>query len=273
MRVVNLIENSPGAAGCAAEHGLSFYVETERHRLLSDAGSSDAFLGNAAALGIDLRAVDSVFLSHGHYDHGGGLPAFAAVNPAAPIYLQKTAGREYYAMNPDAPKYIGLDRRVLELPQLKPVEGDAVVDDELSLLAGITGRRRWSNSNLALRRKEGGAFPQDSFDHEQALVIRQGEKRYLFSGCAHNGILNFLDRFRELYGKDPDAVFSGFHFMKAGDYTPEEIEDITETAKELSGMDTVFYTGHCTGRRAFTLMQPIMGGKLRALHSGLEVLL
>ena len=59
--------------------------------------------------------------------------------------------------------------------------------------------------------------------------------------------------------------------MKAGDYTSEEIEDITETAKELNGMDTVFYTGYCTSQRAFDLMKPIMGEKLQALHSGMAI--
>ena len=271
MRVVNLMENTPGAAGCLYEHGLSFYLETERHKLLLDTGAGAAFLHNAEVLGIDLRAVDTLVLSHGHYDHGGGIPAFAALNPGAKIYMQRTAGLDYYSMNRSGPRYIGLDKAVLDLPGLVPLDGDAVLDSELSLLAGVTGRRRFARSNRKLARREGEAYVQDSFDHEQALVVAQGGKRCLFSGCAHNGILNFLDRFRAVYGRDPDVVVSGFHFMKNGDYTPEEVEDITETARELAGMDTVFYTGHCTGAAAFALMKPILGEKLVELHSGMEL--
>ena len=152
------------------------------------------------------------------------------------------------------------------------LDGDKEIDQELSILSGITGRRRWSRSNLELKRRDGDTFQQDSFSHEQALVIRQNGKTYLFSGCAHNGILNFLDRFRAVYGSDPDVVVSGFHFMKSGDYTQDELVDILETARELSKMSTVFYTGHCTSERAFDLMKPIMGEKLMALHSGLELL-
>ena len=82
---------------------------------------------------------------------------------------------------------------------------------------------------------------------------------------------NFLDRFRDVFGSDPNVVISGFHFMKSGDYTSDEIDDITETAQELKRMNTVFYTGHCTSQRAFDLMKPIMGEKLQALHSGLTI--
>ena len=271
MRIVNLIENSPGARGCRFEHGLSFYIETENHRLLMDTGASDGFGYNAELLGIDLRNVDTLILSHGHYDHGGGIPAFVQRNPTAQIYMQRTAGLAYYAMEPEGPKYIGIRPEILSYPGVHLLDGDLEIDGELTILAGITGRRRWSRSNLRLLRRAGEAYVQDSFDHEQVLVITRKGRRYLFSGCAHNGILNILDRFREKYGRDPDVVISGFHFMKDGDYTPEELEDITETAKELSRMNTVFYTGHCTGQRAFERMKPILGDRLLALHSGMEI--
>lgn len=72
MRIINLIENTEGNKGCFFEHGLSFYVETKQHKLLVDTGASDAFIHNAKVLGIDLTQIDSVILSHGHYDHSGG---------------------------------------------------------------------------------------------------------------------------------------------------------------------------------------------------------
>ena len=87
--MVTLIENTPGAPGCLFEHGLSFYAETKNHKILADTGASGAFLKNAQTLGIDLRQVDTVVISHGHYDHGGGLLEFAALNPTAKIYLSK----------------------------------------------------------------------------------------------------------------------------------------------------------------------------------------
>lgn len=305
MRILTLMENSPGRPDCAYEHGLSFYIETERRRVLSDTGASAAFLGNADALGVDLGRVDAVFLSHGHYDHAGGVLSFVRRNPRAPIYVQRTAVLPYYSMNDDANgsgggdsgvgnensvrsnggngngesgdnaaafHYIGMDPDIAKLPQIVLLDGDTEIDGELLVIANITGRRYWPASNLRLKRREGGRYVQDSFDHEQALAVRQEGRYYLFSGCAHNGILNVLDRFRQVCGRNPDAVFSGFHFMKKGPYTAEEEEVIRAAAREMAGMDTVFYSGHCTGRRAFAMMEEIMGGQLRALHSGMEIL-
>ncbi|MFR0986450.1 MAG: MBL fold metallo-hydrolase [Frisingicoccus sp.] len=90
MKIVNLIENTEGCSGCASEHGLSFYIET-KHKLLVDTGATDAFVRNAKMLGVDLKAVDTVILSHGHYDHGGGLPAFIKINSKAKIYIRTAA--------------------------------------------------------------------------------------------------------------------------------------------------------------------------------------
>ena len=272
MRIVSLMENTPGCAGCSYEHGLSVYLETEHHKILADTGASGGFLHNAERMDVDLSRVDILFLSHGHYDHAGGILDFVKANPGADIYMQRTAGGDYYAMDPDGPRYIGIDKAILDLPNLHLLAGDYTLDEEVTMLAGIDGRRCWSKSNLSLKRLEGETFRQDSFDHEQALVVRQGQRRILFSGCAHNGILNVLDRFRAECGGEPDMVISGFHFMKDGAYTPEEIRDIQDTARELARMNTVFYSGHCTSQNAFDLMKDIMGEKLQALHSGLEIL-
>ena len=90
MRILNLVENEEGVPDCEAAHGLSFYVETQNHKLLFDTSPSDVVLRNAERLGVDLTAVDTVILSHGHYDHSGGIMAFTSFNPNAKIYLQHT---------------------------------------------------------------------------------------------------------------------------------------------------------------------------------------
>ena len=92
MRIINLMEDTPGVTGLYYEHGLSFYIETEKHKILLDTGASSAFIENARHLGIDLKKVDVVVLSHGHYDHAGGILAFAKLNSTAKIYMQRTAG-------------------------------------------------------------------------------------------------------------------------------------------------------------------------------------
>ena len=268
MKILNLIENTEGAAGCAAEHGLSFYIETEDHRLLMDLGPSASVVANAEKLGADLKTVDTVILSHGHYDHGGGILPFTKLNPEAKIYLQESAFGEYYSIRDHGPEYIGLDPTIRELPQVVTVNGEYRIDEELFLFSGIRGKKNWPVSNYNLRKKEGGELLQDDFIHEQCLVITEGERRILLSGCAHNGILNILDRFEELFGGAPDIVISGFHMMKKSGYTDEERLVIRDTARKLKKYPTLFYTCHCTGTKAFDMMKKIMGEKLQYVHCG-----
>ncbi len=268
MRIINLMENTQSAPCFCAEHGLSFYLETEKHKILVDSGASSAFLENARMLSVDLSQVDLMVLSHGHYDHAGGILGFAEINHKAPIYMQRTAAGEYINAEPGNEHYIGIDRKIPDLAQVKLIDGNLKLDDGIFLFTGVTGRRMFSKSNFRLKILSRGELVQDDFRHEQYLAVEQDGKIYLFSGCAHNGILNILDKFRELFHRDPDVVLSGFHYMKKTEYTGEEIQIITDTARELAGMHTVFYTGHCTGFPAYELMKPIMGENLHMVHSG-----
>ncbi|MCD8354968.1 MAG: MBL fold metallo-hydrolase [Clostridia bacterium] len=268
MRIVNLIENTEGKCCPRFEHGLSFYIETASHRLLVDTGASDAFLENAAALGIDLTKVDLLILSHGHYDHSGGILAFAAINPNAKIFMHRAAGREYYHKDAKEERYIGIDKRIPALPQTELVDGNRVIDGEISIFTNITGRRLWPAGNTALKEKIDDLFVQDEFVHEEYVVISEQNKRVLVSGCAHNGILNILEEYNRLYGNAPDAVFSGFHMKKSSAYTQAEMQSIRETGRELIKLPTVFYTGHCTGESAYRLLKEEMGDQLHYCHSG-----
>ena len=271
MKIITLMENTAKDDTIRAEHGLSLYIETNRHTLLSDCGCTDAFIENAATLGVDLQKVDSVFLSHGHYDHASGILPFTALNPEAAIYMQEKALLPYYHKTESVERYIGIDPAIGALPQLRTLNGDIVIDEELSLFTNVTGRKLWPKGNLELKKKVGDDFLQDEFDHEQYLVLFQEGKKILISGCAHNGILNILDKFIELYRHEPDIVISGFHMMKSSEYTPEEVETIKQTACELKKYKTKFYTGHCTGEPAFKIMKEILGVQIEYVRSGEEL--
>ena len=147
MRIITLMENTPGAPGCVHEHGLCLYLETQQHTLLLDTGATDAFADNAAQLGLDLGRVDTVVLSHGHYDHAGGLLRLVELAPTAALYMQRGAGRDFY----HGERYIGIDKRILQLPNLRLLDGDCRLDEELFVFTGITGRRFWPQSNRALQ--------------------------------------------------------------------------------------------------------------------------
>lgn len=272
MKIINLMENTEGSHHCLFEHGLSFYIETNHHKLLTDTGASDAFLENAQILGVDLTKVDTLILSHGHYDHAGGIMGFSKMNSNATIYMQRHAGDAFYHKSRTVEKYIGISPEILSLPQLHFIDGNYKIDDELFLYSRVTGRKLWPKGNLILKVKKDSAFLQDDFIHEQYLVISENEKKVLISGCAHNGILNILDEYHKLYGAYPDIVISGFHMMKK-EYTDYDETLIRETAKELMKINTQFYTGHCTGETPYQILREMMGEQIIYVHSGDEIII
>lgn len=222
MKITIVIENTKKEESLNCEHGLSIYLESKKHKLLMDTGSSGIAWDNAKALGIDLKEIDTVVLSHGHYDHTGGVLAFAKENDKAEIYIQKTANRQYMSAK-GGDHFIGVDPKVFELDKVHLLEGDYKIDEELEIFTGVTGRRYWPEGNKKLFVRDQEGDHQDIFDHEEYLSVMSEGKKVLISGCAHNGILNILDKYREIYGEDPDLVLSGFHMMKSDAYMRKRI--------------------------------------------------
>ena len=277
MRIINLIENTQGRSDCLCAHGLSFYVETGKHKLLLDLGPSEDTIKNAEVLGIDLTAVDTVILSHGHYDHSGGIIPFTKINDKAVIYMQESATDDFFADDgvdaPERYRYIGIDKDIPALPQVRFLSSDTVIDDELEVFAIHSRSHELPFTNKRLLVRTGEDFHRDEFKHEHFLVIHQEGKSILMSGCAHNGILSILDAYKEKYGDVPDLMVSGFHLMKKTDYRDSEIREIKSMANELRNYPTKFVTCHCTGMTAYDLMKDIMGDRLEYVHSGEEVIL
>lgn len=257
MKLAVLMENTAHAPQFACEHGWSIYMETPRHRLLFDMGQSAAFADNAAALGIDLSQVDMAVLSHGHYDHGGGLEAFLQINAQAPVYLSRYAFAPHYH---GQERYIGVNPALKKSDRLVYVEDSLVVDEELSLLSCNGLPKAFPMSNAGLTRKEGDAFLSDDFRHEIYLLIQDGQRRVLMSGCSHKGILNIMDWLK------PDALIGGFHLMDQ--QTEENNPWLNEVADRLLQYDCQYYTCHCTGLAPYGYLKDKMGGRLSYLAAG-----
>ena len=101
MKITALIENLPLSDEIQAEHGLSLYIEAEGKKILFDMGQTNLFAENAAKLGVDLTKVDLAILSHGHYDHGGGMQRFFEINKQAPVYINQNSFGEFFNGNTD----------------------------------------------------------------------------------------------------------------------------------------------------------------------------
>ena len=145
MKVVILMENSTCRDAVACAHGLSMYIETDKHKILFDMGPDAQFIDNAKALGVDLTQVDIAFLSHAHNDHCGGLEAFLKLNDRAKVYMQKAVWGQYYVVTPSKCAYIGMDA-VLKNYEDRFVLCDGVqkLDEELTVFSAVPGRELWS---------------------------------------------------------------------------------------------------------------------------------
>ena len=275
MRIINLVENELGNSGCEAAHGLSFYVETKNHKLLFDSSPSEVVIRNAKMLGVDLTAVDTVILSHGHYDHSGGILPFVELNPRAKIYMQSNAGGEYYAFDGEDKgfRYIGIDKKILLLPQVQLLKGDTKLDDEFQIFTVDNRAFPLPSTNKRLRELCNGQYIQDEFHHEQNLLLTADGKKILFCGCAHNGILNVMETLERKFGLAslPDLVIGGFHLMKRTEFSEADTTEVTEIANRLRAYKAHFATCHCTGLPVFNQMKEIMGEQLSYVRSGDEV--
>lgn len=261
MKITALCENTAVSPEIIAEHGLSLYIETQNHKILFDMGQTDAFLKNAEHLGIDLSQVDLAVLSHGHYDHGGGIRSFLQINQTAPVYVSRAAFGPHYN---GTEKYIGLDPSLKSNPRLIYVDDQLQIDSQLSLYSCNDRLRGYPTNPYGLKIMKDGVFQPDDFLHEQYLLIRQKDQTVLFSGCSHKGILNIADWFR------PDVLVGGFHFTKLNPQT-EDAAVLREAGLLLLNHPTRYITGHCTGLEQYHYLKNLMGRRLEYISAGMTL--
>ena len=258
MKITCLTENTSQNPGIGAEHGLCLFIETDNRKILFDMGQSDLFYKNAEKLGIDLSQADTAVLSHGHYDHGGGLAEFLEINRKAPVYLSRYAFEPHYN---GTEKYIGLDVSLKDNKRLVFTEGETRIDNGFTLFDCNEKEKSRDIGSFGLNVCENGEYLPDDFRHEQYLLIEENGKRVLISGCSHKGIMNIADWF------NPDVLIGGFHFSKL----PLD-ETLESYAEYLDGFGTEYYTCHCTGVVQFEFMKKSMKN-LNYLSSGQTILL
>ena len=257
MKLYTLIENTTCNDALACEHGLSLYIEANGQRILFDAGQSGAFADNAEKLGIDLTKVDICILSHGHYDHGGGLKRFLEINDHAKIYVSRHAFGDHY--NADE-KFIGLDWELLNAEQVTFVGDNLTLSDTLSLHTCPNFPQVYFTPAYGMQVKRKEQLETDDFRHEMYLLIREGARRIVVSGCSHRGVMNLKTWFA------PDVLIGGFHLMKLD--SEQEATRLKFTAMELLKQETVYYTGHCTGEKQYDALKAHMGERLHRLTTG-----
>ena len=204
MKIISLVENRT-KSDCMVKHGLSLYIETRTHKILFDLGPDNTLFDNAVRRNIDISKVDTVIVSHGHFDHGGALKKFLEVNSLANIYVQKEAFEPHYSKILFFKIPVGIDSKLKSNRQVILLDGDYKIDDELSLFTVSKTNKFYSPANNALYGENG----KDNFRHEQNLIISENQV-VLIMGCGHTGVVNIMEE-AEKY--KPDFCVGGFHLF------------------------------------------------------------
>ncbi len=244
MKIITLIENVVNFGGLQAEHGLSLYIETKKQKILFDTGQSGAFIQNAHNLGINIEAIDSLVLSHGHYDHTGGLYPFLKINSKAKVYAKR---------NIFIPKYSGKTRFIgtkynegLLKNRLVYVDSISEIAENVFIMPDIPIHQFIDTNFKGLFRKIDNTFIPDEFDDELFLAIKQPEKINILTACSHRGITNISNAATGHFKLPVGLILGGFH-MK--DCSIEQYVQITHYFRTLQP-DSIGAC-HCTGFEKF----------------------
>lgn len=268
MIIKTLVENRSIREELGSEHGLSLYIEALGHKILFDTGASDLFLKNAEKMEVDLSQVEFAVISHGHYDHGGGLAKFLEINDQAEVFIHPLAFGNYYARRTGGGlQYIGIDQDLKENRRLVYTTDRFTITKGLRVFSNIDQTEALPASNKDLLEEGADGPVDDLFAHEQNLVIEEGEGMVLLTGCAHNGIVNIVSHFHSIKDRYPDYVIGGFHLSKGG-AEHDSLEEIDRVAAFLRDTGSVYYTGHCTGLAPYERLKETLGERIHYLATG-----
>jgi len=269
VRITILVDDHPGREGLLTEHGFSLWIESGGRRILFDTGQGKALEPNARALGIDLSETDAIVLSHGHDDHTGGLAAALARGRKAEVFSHPEISRDRFAARKDGPNPAMMPASAVAA--LKGVSGERwrrvlgpvfLADD-----IGVTGPipRETAPEDAGGRYSlDPAGRSRDLFDDEIALWIRSAKGLIVFTGCAHAGLMNTLNRVRALTGGSRvRAVIGGFHLLRA------DADRLSRTAEALKPLDPdLLVPCHCTGEAAVGFFQDAFPGRVRPGAAG-----
>jgi len=266
MKIVTLIENLVYQQGLYAEHGLSIYIETENSKILFDTGQSGSFLQNANKMGVLIEEIDSLVLSHGHYDHTGGLYPFLEKNKKARVYAKKDIFTPKYRSHD---RFIGtLSRNELLMDRLQFVDKITEIAENVFIMPDIDLYNSADTHFKGLNIKMGEEFFPDEFEDELFLAIMQNEQINIVTACSHRGITNICTTTTEHFKLPVGLILGGFH-MK--DCTIEQYVEITHYLRLLQPKS--IGVCHCTGVEKYSEMFNECEAHLFYNYTGKEIFL
>ncbi len=263
IEIIVLVEDTAHQRGLCGEHGLSFLINLPDEQILFDVGQTDLFLQNVHKLRISLNNVKTVILSHGHYDHGGGFPYLRDKIKDFTLYAHPSAFKRKYVKRGVRTVDIGLPWGEETIEQmggkLELLEKTTPLPSGAFLTGEIERRHSADEQIVGLINEE-----PDPLHDDQALVLPTKQGLIVIVGCSHSGLLNTLDKAREISGEERiRAVIGGFHLLSADD------RHIAWTLERVRELDVGLWGPcHCTGIRAQVSWLQAFPQRVRVLTTG-----
>jgi 7,8-dihydropterin-6-yl-methyl-4-(beta-D-ribofuranosyl)aminobenzene 5'-phosphate synthase len=261
MKIKVLIENHVSHPQFVAEHGLSFYIESGGKSVLFDTGSTKNFSKNAHLMHIDLSSIGQLVISHGHYDHTGGVERFFELNKNARLLLKKDALCPKY----NSDRFIGIqwnsvhyDSRIVFVDKLMEIIPRVYIVDSVKVFNPADQHIRGFFTEYEKDRKD-----PDKFTDELFICIVKNGALTVISSCSHNGITNICRTASELFSLPVKKVIGGFHLKNA---SKEEVDLVADYFTQHS-VEKIF-TGHCTGIEAYCRLKETLKERLEYMQTG-----
>jgi 7,8-dihydropterin-6-yl-methyl-4-(beta-D-ribofuranosyl)aminobenzene 5'-phosphate synthase len=273
LRITTLSENNAAIGDFVGEWALSILIETDDTKVLLDTGQGHSCVYNADLLGVELGTIDKIVLSHGHFDHTGGLrEVLRRMRKKVEILAHPDIWQPKYSDRTRRnPRYIGIPFQQNELESLgalfvldkKPVK----INDFIMTTGEVPMITPYEEVDAALYVKEGSGLRPDNVMDDQAIIIRTGIGLIIILGCAHRGMMNTIYHAKQLTGEDKlYAVVGGSHLISASEERFwQTVAALRETGVQKLGLC------HCTGQKAISLLAQEFGENFFFNQAGMAV--
>ncbi|OFV68688.1 MAG: beta-lactamase domain-containing protein [Candidatus Syntrophoarchaeum caldarius] len=266
-RIITLSENTPARDGFIGEYGLSVLIERGSEKILFDTGQGTACVRNADLMGVKLDDIGIIILSHGHYDHTGGLKSVLHRTGRVDVYAHPDIFCKRYAIRGDHKRSIGIPFERSELEALGArfiLSRDPVHLNDIIISGEIKRQTAFELPDPALFIEDQGTLKPDPFADDQAIAIKTSDGLIIILGCAHSGMVNTIAQLIELTREDRiHTIIGGTHLMFA------EKRQIEASIKYLKSIEVgKIGVSHCTGHEASNRLKEAFGDRFFMNNAG-----
>lgn len=273
LKITILTENLVRKRNLLAEHGLSLWIEDGTEKKLFDTGQTDVYLHNAKALNIDLTEAHAIVLSHGHYDHGGGLAYFPRDTGWPRIFVNPDAFLSKFEKVKDSSeqyKAIGIPWGIGDLDHLEKHlmfnTSTMQIGENMFICSGIPQTTEFESPSVKLMVKKDDQIMVDDLHDEQILVCQREQSLVVVLGCSHPGIVNCLRFVQQLFpGKKIQTIIGGMHLENANE------DRLRQTIMFLIQLNANIVLLHCTGQNVIWRMKQDLGERVLIRCTGDEI--